>query len=65
MILAAHNGKALFHADKYIYIYENYIYIKRNRWKNVYKELYIHPRNWRLCRKAITYMDVFIIPYLT
>ena len=48
-----------------IYIYENYIYIKRNRWKNVYKELYIHPRNWRLCRKAITYMDVFIIPYLT
>jgi len=23
---SAHNGEALFHADKYIYIYEKYIY---------------------------------------
>ena len=37
---SAHNGEALFHADKYIYTRN--IYIKRNLWNNIYKEPYIH-----------------------
>ena len=65
---SAHNGEALFHADKYIYIYIREIYILKGIFGIIYIKNLTYTRaytcNWRLCRKAITYMDVCIIPYL-
>ena len=50
--------------DSYIFPVGN---IKKNLWNNIYKEPYIHERNIaytynrRLCGKAITDMDIYIL----